>query len=737
MTSPDDRFDFDRYEHDLTLPDADVVDLDTARANRTRPAPRPQDIRTDDGDDSDDPEDFESFEVTEPPLGRPVDPPDEITPGFALREAARRPLVAQWLRSWRGVRSMLRWWTKQTAYVTAYHALRVPKYVAKMLWWAPVGLFRGIGRMLKWATAEEGNYTLRQAAADRKDAETWLKLDKQRQAAARWRWMLVFGGATAASIAGAVLAYGPTPSWWNWAIAVGSVPVLARLGRPADKPITDRVIEGNKYRKLTAELVRRALVSLQLSGINSAVAKNPKAIAFPTDIHRDGPGHLAIIDLPYGVEASDVIARRGRLASGLRLPLDQVWPEQAPGHTGRLALWVGYEPASQMKQPAWPLISGGKVDVFKPFPFATTPRLDTVDAELMFRNWLFGGQPGSGKTFALRDLVLAAALDPRVELRGYELKGVGDFAKVAPVCLEYGNGFDDDTIGRAAAFVDWLYEECQRRSKRIDHYGKAGKAPENKVTPELASLKGSGLHPLVAFFDEVQELFSHPTFGKPAGEKMEKVIKLGRALGIIILLGTQIPDKDSLPTGITRNVNTRFCLSVADQTANDMILGTSAYKNGLRATVFEPVVEAGWGILSGLGKPGAKRSYYVDNVAAERIISRAIGYRQKAGTMPTEEEQTRPTGPTFDLLADLLAVWPEGDAKAWNDTLTTRLAEMRPEIYEGWASEQLTAALKPHPGIKVTDVGKRVEGKAVTRRGIARSDVHDVMTERDRKRGAA
>ena len=158
--------------------------------------------------------------------------------------------------------------------------------------------------------------------------------------------------------------------------------------------------QGKAYRKLTAELVRRALLSVQLAGINSAVAKDPNAITFPVEIHRDGPGHLAVVDLPYGVEAADVIARRGRLASGLRLPLDQVWPEPAPGHTGRLALWVGHEPASQMRQPAWPLIRAGTVDVFKPFPFATTPRLDVTSAELMFRNWLFGGQPGSGKTFA-------------------------------------------------------------------------------------------------------------------------------------------------------------------------------------------------------------------------------------------------------------------------------------------------------------------------------------------------
>ena len=90
--------------------------------------------------------------------------------------------------------------------------------------------------------------------------------------------------------------------------------------------------------------------------------------------------------------------------------------------------------------------------------------------ELMFRNWLFGGQPGSGKTFAMRLLVLAAALDIRVELRGYELKGVGDFKALAPVCAEYGNGNDDDTLTACADMFGWLYGEGQKRAKRIAHY---------------------------------------------------------------------------------------------------------------------------------------------------------------------------------------------------------------------------------------------------------------------------
>ncbi len=59
-------------------------------------------------------------------------------------------------------------------------------------------------------------------------------------------------------------------------------------------------------------------------------------------------------------------------------------------------------------------------------------------------------------------------------------------------------------------------------------------APENKVTPELAALKGSGLHPLVVFVDEIQELFLFGKTGKAAGEIAEKCIKLFRALGIIL-----------------------------------------------------------------------------------------------------------------------------------------------------------------------------------------------------------
>ena len=52
------------------------------------------------------------------------------------------------------------------------------------------------------------------------------------------------------------------------------------------------------------------------------------------------------------------------------------------------------------------------------------------------------------------------------------------------------------------------------------------------------------------------------------------------------MLATQRPDAKSIPTGISANAILRMCLKVMGQLENDMVLGTSMYKNGIRATMF-------------------------------------------------------------------------------------------------------------------------------------------------------
>src|SRR5690606_8573233 len=355
--------------------------------------------------------------------GPPVDPPDPPRTIYAhvvARTEPRRPIVPASVRSRDQRRVLYSWAVRYGLHTAVYHATRTPKYAAKVVLWAPVGAGRIIARTAGWVFDAE-NWRVRQQAADRGDADTYLRLVAASDRHVRARLAAVAAILAAITVTTALVVW-LAPVWVQVAIAVATVLALARVGRPADRPILDRVTQAEQYRKLTAELVRRALMSCGIAAI-----KDPSQLVFPTEIHRDGPGHRAIVDLPYGVEAAEVIERRGRLASALRLPLDQVWPETHPGHTGRLAIWVGDQPASAMRQPPWPLLKAGQVDLFAPFPFATDPRLRPVNAAMMYRNWLFGGVPGSGKTFALRLLVLAASLDPRAEIRGYELKGTGDY----------------------------------------------------------------------------------------------------------------------------------------------------------------------------------------------------------------------------------------------------------------------------------------------------------------------
>lgn len=650
--------------------------------------------------------------VYEPPAtpGAPVDPPDRpvVYADIVARTADRRPIVPASLRSRTQRRTLAQWARGYVFYWLLYHSLRSPKYLVKVLIWAPFGLVRGTGRLVWWARAEEGNWALRQHAASRNDAKEWLQLDHTRERQSSWRGPLVLVMFVLLAAGVVVLNTSLVPGWVRWVALAVAVIVLARVGRPADRPITDRINTGPTYRKLTAEIVRRGLASLGVAGINQALAKDPGAITFPQEIHRDGPGYLATVDLPYGVEAVEVIDRRGRLASALRLPMDQVWPETSPGHTGRLALWVGDEPASAVPSPAWPLARRGQVDLFGTFPFATDPRGRPVNAALMYRNWLIGAMPGAGKTFALRLLLLAAGLDPRAELHVYELKGSGDLDALEPVCVEYGSGADDETAERALEMLRALRQECGRRAELVKAMARAGKAPENKVIAEIVQF---GLAPLVAAIDECQELFSHSVFGKEAGELATQVIKLGRALGIILLLATQRPDKDSLPTGVSANVNTRFCLRVMGQVENDMILGTSMYKQGFRATQFTDR-DLGWGWLAGVGSPSAVRGYYVDGPGAQAIVARAVQLRG-GPVVPAPRERAQ----AYSLLDDLRAVWPTGEEAAWSELLLDGLKRLRPEHYDGWDVRAFGAAARA-AGVPVVSVHRKVDRKGATRYGI-------------------
>ncbi|GAA0386213.1 hypothetical protein GCM10010357_03770 [Streptomyces luteireticuli] len=192
-------------------------------------------------------------------------------------------------------------------------------------------------------------------------------------------------------------------------------------------------------------------------------------------------------------------------------------------------------------------------------------------------------------------------------------------------------------------------------------------------------------------------------------------------------------DAKALPTGISANASARFCLKVMGQLENDMVLGTSAYKRGVRATMFA-WADKGVHYFVGEGADARiVRAVYADAVAADRIAVRARALREAVGTLSGHalgEEPEVDTTSSYDLLRDILAVVPVAEPKVWNETAVARLEDLRSDVYSGWAAEQLTAALKPF-GIETVQIGRRVNGKVVNRRGLIRADVAAIVAERD------
>ncbi len=636
----------------------------------------------------------------------------------------RLPVIPLSLQGRQNIRATVQLVAAQQWHRARYHGLRLPVYLAVSVAWAVAGLFLLAARQVGWWWHAEA-HSLKQDAIIAGDSREYMRLHKESRELRKNRGITLLIELAAVAVAVAVLAaYGP---WWSW-LAAGAciLPLLAVAGRPAGHRIISPAIVPPDYSPPSHSIIQDALGTLGISEINKALKPDKdghfQGIRFVSDVMRDGPGWSCHFDLPGGVTANHILAKREEFASGLRRPLSATWPSGVPcEHPGRVDLWVGFHDISKGKPPRWPLLKAGQADVFAGLPFGTDPRGRPVTVPLFEVNWLIGASPGQGKTAAVRVLALGAALDPLADLWVHELAGKGDLEPAARVAHRYCSGLDDDAIGYAADSARLLRGELARRSREFGGLPKTDK-PDAKVTRDIAARRKS-LRPLVAIFDEAQNLFMHPQHGAQAAEDLAYVIRLGRALGIIVVLATQRPDKDSLPTAIRGIVTARFCLKVPDYDSNDMILGTGAYKAGFNAAIFRAKTDAGLGWLKGDGDPQIVRTFYLDMPAAEKVCDRARGIRDRAGVLTGYALGEQEDAVARDVLADLAAVFGDDSGMHWG-TAADRLANRWPDRWADVTAESLSAQCRSLgvPSVDVKMSGAVLKGcrrvavdRAVTR----------------------
>lgn len=613
----------------------------------------------------------------------------------------------------------------------AYRARKLPADVVRLLWFLLRGHGRWIAKAWTWATYADLRSDARQArmsgdAQARREAQETIRAD----AKARWAKLgiglrRVLVGAAVLTVVLVLLALvemlfdrADMPGWlvtvyevrdfcaaavrftvsWlvvlgplGWAVAAvwegrDHTPGAGWLTQP-DRTDADSWVD--------ERMISRALAHLGIAPMN-AFFKNGGELVYPIPPRTDGDGTFARIRMPLGVTADMVADRRPTLAANLGRASLETWPTKGD-EDGVLDLWVADKGTLAGGAGDWPLLHEGTADVFEGVPFGLTQRGLIVNAPLLEANWLIGGRPGQGKTSAMRTLLLGAALDPTAELQVFVMGESPDFEPLKPRLSRYRMGMDDSVAADAVAALRDLTEEMERRGRTLG--AQPGQPP--KVSRKLADRPALGLQPLILAIDECHELFQHKKYGKQAEELAVRLIKRGRKYGIILLLATQSPTKDSIPKEITRNVSCGVAFAVADHIANDGLLGAGRYRAGIRATELRMKTDRGTCVAVGITDAAWElvRTFYVTFEDGTDLVTPVI-----ARAMALLAEHGRPVALTTaadeppepaDHLADIADVCG-GEKRVRTQTVLARLIVHNPDEYDGWTLTDLSAALAGH-----------------------------------------
>lgn len=434
-------------------------------------------------------------------------------------------------------------------------------------------------------------------------------------------------------------------------------------------------------------------------------------------------GERMVIDLPPGVPVSRLIKRHDELAGALGRPAECVVIEARPEVSPvRFELFVAHTLMSERKPPRWPWAKVAPRSFFDPVPVGVDAQGNAVLAPLAEVHGLVGGGTGSGKTYTLRLLLMAAACDPTAIMLIHNLKGGGDYRGFKPVAHTLRSGTSRGDVAALADDLAWLQSEIGRRGRILENLP-ASLTPEGKLTPQVA--RDYDMPPIVLVVDEAQRAFTAPG-GEVIAERLQDVVRTARAVGIVVRLVTQGTKEGAIPSGILDQLTHRFGHGVTNIADANLILGSDAHGRGYRAVDIETPGVAYVGTAG--GRMVRARMAKVDLPEVERIVTEAAALRRAAGTLtgmaagtdaPDEHD-----GGTRSFLGDVLAVWPVVDGhpavNAWSSVLAQQLVEHDADEYPtdvvdtAYVSRRLTDA-----GVKVST--QRIGDKSA--RGARHADV--------------
>lgn len=224
--------------------------------------------------------------------------------------------------------------------------------------------------------------------------------------------------------------------------------------------------------------------------------------------------------------------------------------------------------------------------------------------DLWAQTLLVGGSPGSGKSVFGWVPILHAASDPSVILVMVDLKPSA--IESAPIHAR-ANVVASTAREAHQAMAD-VWQLVNERNAKLLEMGFEKVPKDDRLN----------FPPVVIVVDEAAELTrSEDEAGKAALELLTRIVAVGRASGVSVMLMTQKPDATVLPTALRDLFAQRVCFRVGNRAQAEVILGVVG--EGVRPWTI-PTDNPGQGVILGVDNAQVGfKSAFVDREEIKRI----------------------------------------------------------------------------------------------------------------------